>query len=518
MACMTGWSHRRGTVATRWSLVLLLAGSCRGGPIPPELHRVARRQAQARGDLLPLETKARLLEELVWAHHWSPENVLAYRVPAPYRDPPQALASDALAWSAVFAVALAIEARVEPSAQAQEDLHRALSGLDHLARVSGTPGLLARTVVRHDPRLLHDNPTPRCWVPGRGQHRGMDYSQYLWRADISKDMIGEWLLALVLGIPLCTDRELKAFLLEDLEQVASRIAAADYFLTEANGERTRWPDLRGDAGRWWLRCTRALPVDLWPFFDLAVGPGALLGVAVAEVHDHLCPDAPALGPERAERGEWEAIRAGVYSILGVPHHGNDFMTLIGAWAVLETDPPPELRHAVHEALRGLERRHRHEGNPVLNLLLLREGLIEEAERSTRLAQALDTLELYPLDRRLVPVDRRDLPGVSRRWLAPTLASHVVPINLRPSSSLFWKSDPHKLVQLAGPEQAHSGVDFLLAWRLYRSLRLQTKGSQSGADRGLQADHFRDRQAGGAGPDLPLHAADHDQHRRDPAGR
>jgi hypothetical protein len=449
----------------------ILAG-CRSGPMPREVEAAGRSRAESWGDWIPLAEKERALHELLWQHFVTPEGLLAYRVPLPYADPPRALFADTKGWSSMWAVGEVLRARALGTAEAARRRDASLIGLDHLCRVSGTPGLVARTMIPFDPVEARDCHGPRRWVRGRGSHRGVDYSQMLWRTDDAKFQIAAWILALQIGLQDVEDPELRRDLQEDLAAVGTRVATAGYHLTEQDGTPTRFGDLhpagRG-IGSWFLSVCIAFPIDLWPCFDFAIGSNAMIAVALARVCDANVR-ASALWPPLDAQGFGNLIRDGIYRIPGITKFENDLGSVLTAWAILETDPPAALRDDVVAALRCIWSYHEHDRTPIHTFVAVRAGIIRGAEAKARVREMLYTLAVYPMARRNVGSDARRIPGLKRWLFKPNHATHALPINWLSSTAFIGKSDPTEIHD-PGPRgmEAHSPADFVLSWWLYHEL-------------------------------------------------
>ncbi len=454
---------------------VLLSG-CRLAPIPAVLEQHGRQVAEERGDWIPLEEKVAWFQKDLEAHYQTPQGILAYRVPFPYQPDPAAWHSDTLGWTSLWAAAEAMRYRCTANPDAAEQRDRALRGIDHLARISGVPGLLARTMVPQDPAWLEDTSHPRHWVLGVGSHAGVDYSNFMWKTDNAKFQVTGWTLGMHLGLTQVEDRELRADLLADLRSVSHRIVDAGYRLTEADGTPTRFGDLVASARgpfAWLLWTCIHTPIDLVPFFDFAVGPNAMIAVALARVHDRHCCEAR-FYPDLERQDYVELIRDGVYAPFKKTHHGNDLLTQVAAWTILETDPPEDLHRAVVSVIRSIWNRHCEDRNPFLIALAWRTGVIPPDELPQRLAEAHYTLQVFPRNRRLYSVDRTDLEGVRRQWIDRDEARHAMPWNLLPSSSFAWKSHPGRVRRATEEEgtRSHSGMDFLLAWWMLRDQQLR----------------------------------------------
>jgi hypothetical protein len=159
-------------------------------------------------------------------------------------------------------------------------------------------------------------------------------------------------------------------------------------------------------------------------------------------------------------------------ILGITNFSNDLM----AWNLYRS-LVPLARETADPALRALERgadrswkRVARDQNPYFTAIFCQ--VRPERCPQTLRAQALATLERFPLEkRRLAPspalaeIPRSWIPG--RKWRRH--ARELVPIELRPASSLEWKSSPYRVDARTLPHLEYTGIDYLLAyWALRRS--------------------------------------------------
>ena len=460
----------------RWSILSVLTlTQCSAGPMPVEVEAYGRQVADQRGDLVPLREKADRLEQLMVDHHLTPEGVFAYRVAYPYKDgPAEADHGDAMAWGALWATAEALRYRVTGEPEAARVRDRLLQGLSHLARISGTPGVHARTLAPIAPWRLRDEPDhPRHWAIGKGQHRGVDYEKLLWKTDNSKDLIVAWALALQVCLPQVENQQLRSDLLEDLSVTMRRLADDDWVLEEPDGTTVQFGDLH-PAGpgsvSWLLGLCMATPIDLIPGFDLAIGTNAAILTALARVHDTQLGE-PAYWPEFRDDGFCEAVSDGVYSFLRITQHNNDSLAAHGLWAILRTDPDDELHDAVGAAVCSMWRRHRHDRSALQTLLAFEAGVIDEDERADRLRELLYTFEVYPMDLVVRTTENTELEGVEHQLFNSERATHAMPINLQFAGSNHWKSNPTRLLRVQSPEgeSIYTGMDYLLGYWWLRDL-------------------------------------------------
>jgi hypothetical protein len=159
-------------------------------------------------------------------------------------------------------------------------------------------------------------------------------------------------------------------------------------------------------------------------------------------------------------------------ILGITNYSNDLM----AWNLYRVLVPHARRTqdpALADLLHGMHRTWRRvapDRNAYFTLVLCR--LVPEECTGERLEDARRTLARFPLEkRRLAPapelaaLPRALLPG--RKW--HPRARDVVPIELRPPDSMEWKASPYRVRAATAPESEYTGLDYLMAYWLYRDL-------------------------------------------------
>jgi hypothetical protein len=95
-----------------------------------------------------------------------------------------------------------------------------------------------------------------------------------------------------------------------------------------------------------------------------------------------------------------------------------------------------------------------------------------------LREAREILVRFPLEKRKVEpsgeLGRVPLSLIpARKWRRR--AREPVPMELRPPSSLEWKSSPYRLVRGVDPSIEYTGVDYLAAYWLHRDLETRVEG-------------------------------------------
>jgi len=417
-----------------WILVSLLASS------------VFTRAAQGSE---ALAAKAAAFREALLARHVAAEGFVLYSVDLsrPFDAGNQVALADTPTFTGLWAASACDRADVERGAaraQALADAERALSGLAFLSAVTGRPGLMARGVQR--------GPVPPD--PG-GRHRwfrgAAGYEDYAWKGDTSHDQYANGVLP---ALAACGEHfpDRTRSLARDL---ASMLLESQMRLVDPDGRRTRYGDLSHRAG--------------WGFNSIAklVGWGSFALAADLDAD-------PRWAVRRDELRDRDRMVASSkrtnLRILGLTKTSNDLM----AWNLYRA-LVPLARRTQDPALADLEagmrrawRRVRRDRNAYFAAIWCA-LMPAECAPSTR-AEIRDMLERFPLEKRsLAPSP--ELDTLARSWLRDLKwrprAREPVPIELRPASSLEWKSSPYRVTGRTLPEREYTGIDYLLAYWMYR---------------------------------------------------
>jgi hypothetical protein len=400
-----------------------------------------------------LAAKAGEFRARIHARHLAPEGVLLYRVELDTIASDLATGAypelaDGPTFTGLFAGAACARAESTSGAQREEalaDAALALSGIELQMRVTGSQGLLARTVRRAPP----DAHTRGEWHEGRGAYAG-----WYWRGDVSLDQYAN---GLVSAIGLC--RRLFPERAHALAvDAASHLIANDFRVTDPDGERTRYGDLSWRSGLGWNSIAQ------------------LTGYTIVSLAAALAPDQPRFLEWRDRlRDRYRVVaRAGLTNlrVLGITSHSNDLMAF-NLYRVLlplarETGDPAEadVRYGLY---RGWLRVRDYQ-SAYFDLVFC--SLEPESCDLAWLARARAQLATFPLEKRnlgsspeALSIPTRLVPG--RKW--KRLARELVPIELRPVSSFEWKSSPYRVEGHASPNTEYTGLDYLVAFWLYESV-------------------------------------------------
>lgn len=413
------------------------------------------------GETDELAAKAAEFRAQIHARHLSPEGLLLYRVELDTIERDLATGAypenaDGPTFTGLFAGAACARAESsegEAKTEALADADLALAGLELQMRVTGIPGLLARTLRRQPPRANARGE----WHSGQGKYAG-----WFWRGNVSMDQYAN---GLVPAVGLC--RRLFPERARELAvAAATHLVENDFELTDPDGERTRFGNLSWRSGG--------------GFNSIA----QLTSYAIVSLAASLDAGQPRWRETRDRlRDRYRVIaraRTTNLRVLGITSHSNDLMAFnlyrVLLPLALETNDPAasDLRHGLFRSWLRV----REDGNAYFDLVFC------SLEPGTCDAEVLDRargqLTAFPLEKRKLgpradvadhPV--RLLPG--RKW--KLLAREIVPIDARPASSFEWKSSPYRLHAHRRPNTEYTGLDYLVAYWLYDAL-CQTRGDCS----------------------------------------
>jgi len=398
----------------------------------------------------PLLEKATAFREALVSRHLAAEGFVMYEVDLrePFDAEHQRALADTPTFTGLWAASSCDRASVETGAaraEALADAERALKGLQFLMAVTGRPGLLARGVIRG--AIPEQVTRERRWFRG-----AIGFEPYAWIGNTSHDQYANGLLP---AIGACREllpertRELAVAFARLLEETGMQ-------LVDPDGRRTRFGDLSRRAGHGFNSIAKLAGYGAFAF-AAALDPEPRF----ARTRDRL-RDADRM----VETSQRTNLR-----ILGITNFSNDLMAwnLYRALVPLARDSGDPAQASLERGADRAWKRVARDENPYFTAIfcMVRPLHCPESLR----AQARAILERFPPEkRRLAPspalseIPRSWIPG--RKWRRH--ARSLVPIELRPASSLEWKSSPYRIDAPAYPHLEYTGIDYLLAyWALRR---------------------------------------------------
>ena len=189
---------------------------------------------------IPLEAKARHFEEVLWTYHRTPWSQVDPRVVLP--DGPDgeivyAHASDGSTWNGALLAALSYEYAVTRQPRSLERIEDLLEGLHLFQEVTGSPGLVARFVLRGEQTARQ---TPHRWIAPDG-------TPYVYRAEPAKGTYAQLVLGyatLLMLVETDLPEPARRRARDDLAALVVHLVQHDYRITALDGRPTRYGDLR----------------------------------------------------------------------------------------------------------------------------------------------------------------------------------------------------------------------------------------------------------------------------------
>ncbi len=183
---------------------------------------------------LPLDVKAEYFEWELWRYHVSPWDLAHHYVKLPAergQSPDWLPSSDCSTWNGALLAALSHKYAVTRDARTLERIGRLLRGMHFCFDVTRTPGLVARTVARHDGSR-----------PDQAQpYDAPDGTRYYFRGDPAKggyNQIAAGLASVLLWAGPDLPADLRMLARRDLTALVLHLVDHDYHITMAGGKRT----------------------------------------------------------------------------------------------------------------------------------------------------------------------------------------------------------------------------------------------------------------------------------------
>jgi hypothetical protein len=338
--------------------------------------------------------------------------------------------------------------------------------------VTGKPGLLARGYVKgHGPvegweRDGQDSPK---WHQGQGK-----YSDYRWHGDVSVDNFNAVLYGYAIYYDLAADKSQRQIIAEDVDKLMTHLLDNECRIIDVDGEVTLWghvgidPDPSRDEYYRKLYATRfkraeaadetwrpPLRASLMLLPDLLIahhitGKARYLDFyhrVVERFKDN--PDLRNAGPFSLER-------------LAKVNHSSEGQAYEALYNLIRYEQDPGLLKIYRGWVNELWEMNWMEGNSLFTWMtcallpdyqppakpgLPATGPREIPHREEALKMAVETLELYPVDRVLRPVMNSLRADMKRNPFArgETQSARPIPINQRPLDNEYaWKGNPYQM--------------------------------------------------------------------------
>jgi hypothetical protein len=416
----------------------------------PDTETVFETRPIAREEVSLFE-KAMQLEALIQKRHLTPDGLLAYGISltSPTSEEVMGMAfSDMAIWSGCYVAAQAFRYAVTGDPAIQSQVRKSVEGLHLLQAVTGKPGLLARGVKRWDEKNPEIGPE---WHRGSGS-----FSDYQWLGDVSADQVDGVIFGYAVAFDLVDDPVLRQSIAIDVQAIADHLINHGMTIRDVDGRQTKHGDLT--AGLF------SEPLN------------ALIALAVVKTAYHMTKDEKYqqqyLGLVHRQGYHKRAVKARDpwwETFTGVNHSDNN-LAFLAYYTLLQYEQDPVL---LDDYLKGLDRTWRvvrNEGNPLFTFIYY--ALVPAQRRDEQaLAHALETLRLFPVDRRNYRVVNSAEPNnCISTWkdrFGRKQACQPTPMDRRPADVFEWKENPYRLDGGGEGNLEFSGVDYLLPYWMGR---------------------------------------------------
>ena len=338
---------------------------------------------------------------------------------------------DSANWTGHYLAAESFRYQVTRSADALDNVRRALAGLRFLADVTGS-GLLARCA------FPADSPYAQAMAGEESSHgvytAGVDGRAWLWIGDTSRDQYAGVFFGLGVAFDMVPDDQVRA----DAAALASRLLAflLDHAWTVVmpSGDISTTFLIRPDQQLALLQVGRHLNVSRFgssysrEAAALAAGTPVPVGIDAADNRDSYF--------------KFNLDEINLYSLLRLQGGGLTKLWYASAWDL------------VHGAVRG-------HGNAHFNM-------IDRALHGTDAARDAETRSLLDAWLKRPRTDvYTDLRGRFPACGSPDQACQPVPVELRPATDFLWQRSPFQLVGGGSGTIEGAGIDYILPYWMAR---------------------------------------------------
>lgn len=193
----------------------------------------------------PLHVRVDMFEKLMLGNHWNEGTIMQHVIfpPAGLERPIVGSQEDCFDQTADMLAACSHKYFVTKDERVRDIANQLFEGLLKLERVTGVPGLVARSFNRTDKPLWHEQVYffPLEW------HWSNSMPGYRWQGDLSSDKFTSMFYAVGTFWEFCADEEYRQKAAGLLDRFLGRIVDNNFKLTDLDGKMTNWgnfcPDL-----------------------------------------------------------------------------------------------------------------------------------------------------------------------------------------------------------------------------------------------------------------------------------
>jgi len=192
----------------------------------------------------PLYTKVDLFDKLMLGNHWNEGTIMQHVIfpPAGLDRPIVGSQADCLDPTSEMLAAYSYKYNITKDPDDRDTANQIFEGILKLEKVTGVPGLVARSFNKTDKPLWHEKV---LWYPE--WHGSSSMPGYRWLGDLSSDKFTSLFYGVGTFWEICADDLYKEKAADFLDRFLGRIIDNNFKLTDLDGKMTLWgnfcPDL-----------------------------------------------------------------------------------------------------------------------------------------------------------------------------------------------------------------------------------------------------------------------------------
>ena len=193
----------------------------------------------------PLHIRISLYDELMRGNHWNEGTIMQHVIfpPAGKETPIVGSQEDCAGHTAEFLAAYSYRYAVTKDPRVRKWADELMEGLLKLEKVTGVPGVVARSFNKTDKPLWHEQTYffPMEW------HQSKSMPGYRWQGDLSSDKFAAFLYGVGIYWEICADKEHKEIAAGFMDRFMGRCIDYNFKLVDVDNKMTLWgnfcPDL-----------------------------------------------------------------------------------------------------------------------------------------------------------------------------------------------------------------------------------------------------------------------------------
>lgn len=191
----------------------------------------------------PLHRKVELFDKLMVGNHWNEGTIMPHVIfpPAGLERPIIGSQADCLDATSEMLAAYSHKFVLTKDPEDRETANQIFEGILKLEKVTGVPGLVARSFNKTDKPLWHEKV---LWYPE--WHKSESMPGYRWLGDLSIDKFTSIFYGVGTFWEICANEEYKQKAAGLLDRFLSRIVDNNFKLTDLDGKMTLWGNLCPD--------------------------------------------------------------------------------------------------------------------------------------------------------------------------------------------------------------------------------------------------------------------------------